>query len=329
MRASRRQNGQHEEVVMRSRARSLAAALLAFGAAGAAGAATITITRPAGGEVWYVGTTPRIEWTTVGVGNAVIYCSTSGGAGNWSQVTGSVLDTSPDWGSYPWTIGQEAVGQVTPSANCVVNVRDYFGFPSVNSNVFEVKAVDDGDGDGMADTWESDYFSDTLESAGGDADGDLYTNLEEFMGVTDPTNATDMPGPSRDTPPLIMSSAPVTATQGTQYAYTITASGTPAPTFNVTGLPGWLTFTGADTISGTPGVADLGPTGTITVTATNRSGSVDQQFIIDVTESSGTNSPGFCAPGREEGGHAVLLAVAVIMVAATPRRRRPQTGVGE
>ncbi len=65
----------------------------------------------------------------------------------------------------------------------------------------------------------------------------------------------------------ITSSAPTTAQVGTPYTYTVTTSGSPAPTLSVTGLPAWLTFDGTDTISGTPTAA--GTTGTITVTATN------------------------------------------------------------
>ena len=44
-------------------------------------------------------------------------------------------------------------------------------------------------------------------------------------------------------PPTITSAAPpTTATVGTAYSYTLTATGTPAPTLSASGLPGWLAF---------------------------------------------------------------------------------------
>jgi hypothetical protein len=81
--------------------------------------------------------------------------------------------------------------------------------------------------------------------------------------------------------PVITSNAP-TAVAGQLYTYSIQATGNPAPTFSVSGLPGWLNFDNVDTISGTPQQADIGMTGIITATATNSNGSDDQVFQIDV-----------------------------------------------
>ena len=57
----------------------------------------------------------------------------------------------------------------------------------------------DMDADGLLDAWELDYFESIGEySAGSDPDTDGYTNLEEFLAETDPTNASSHPGDGDD-----------------------------------------------------------------------------------------------------------------------------------
>lgn len=51
----------------------------------------------------------------------------------------------------------------------------------------------DSDTDGMADSWEDDFFGDLLQADDDDLDGDGITNLDEFLGFTDPTDY-DAPG---------------------------------------------------------------------------------------------------------------------------------------
>ena len=70
--------------------------------------------------------------------------------------------------------------------------------------------------------------------------------------------------------PKITSSLYAVATQGSAFSYTITAEGS-SLTFSASGLPGWLTRSGA-VLSGTPGSGDVGPD-EITIAATNGSGS--------------------------------------------------------
>ncbi|MDY0828330.1 ice-binding family protein [Microbacterium sp. BG28] len=73
--------------------------------------------------------------------------------------------------------------------------------------------------------------------------------------------------PSQTTAPVITSGAPTGATAGTPYSFTITASGTPAPTFTASGLPAGLSLDGVTgVISGTPTTPG---SSTVTITAAN------------------------------------------------------------
>src|SRR5439155_13349187 len=47
----------------------------------------------------------------------------------------------------------------------------------------------DGDGDGLPDAWEMQYFANLSQTAAGDFDGDGLSNLGEFQAGTDPTNS--------------------------------------------------------------------------------------------------------------------------------------------
>ena len=67
--------------------------------------------------------------------------------------------------------------------------------------------------------------------------------------------------------PSITSGAPPSGTAGAPYAFTVSATGTPAPVISVDGLPAGLSFDAASgLISGTPAAAG---TSTLTVTANN------------------------------------------------------------
>jgi hypothetical protein len=83
------------------------------------------------------------------------------------------------------------------------------------------------------------------------------------------------------TAPTITSTAPTEAFVGEPYVYVITATGSPAPSITVSGLPGWLTFDDVDTISGTPQITDVG-TETITATATNVVSDDTEVFDLEI-----------------------------------------------
>jgi hypothetical protein len=84
--------------------------------------------------------------------------------------------------------------------------------------------------------------------------------------------------------PTITSAATANATVGTPFSFQVTTTGFPAPTVTKAGtLPAGVTFSGAtDSFSGTPhaGTAGSYP---ITITATNSSGTVTQNFTLIVS----------------------------------------------
>lgn len=86
--------------------------------------------------------------------------------------------------------------------------------------------------------------------------------------------------------PMITSSLSQNARAGQSFSYTITATGSGTITFGASPLPAWLTASGnTATLSGTPGSGDVG-TFTITLTATNASGTDSKQLQITVAPSS-------------------------------------------
>lgn len=131
--------------------------------------------------------------------------------------------------------------------------------------------------------------------------------------------------------PVITSTAPTTVTGATLYTYTVTATGTPAPTFSAAGLPTWLTFVG-DTLSGTP--TANGTYGPITITATNGIAPDDAEvFSIVVsgivtpptgtTGGGGGGGGGGCAAGEGATGLTLLFsALALLGWASRYMRRR-------
>ncbi|HUU00192.1 MAG TPA: hypothetical protein VM425_01985 [Myxococcota bacterium] len=92
---------------------------------------SIHILSPLTGDVWSVGDTKAIEWTTVGVQDVVIYFSINDGAG-WTPLASSIDDQSPDWGSFAWEIPDQ------PSTECWMRMESYFGDAPTLSGPFTI-----------------------------------------------------------------------------------------------------------------------------------------------------------------------------------------------
>lgn len=58
-----------------------------------------------------------------------------------------------------------------------------------------IVANEDTDQDGLPDCWELQYFGDLSYDADDDPDVDGFTNLEEFVAGSDPTDWTSKPRP--------------------------------------------------------------------------------------------------------------------------------------
>jgi hypothetical protein len=160
--------------------------------------ASITILQPAAGDVWYVGTTRRVTWTATGVSNFLVVYSQDGGA--YSSVSNGTSEYSVSW-----------VVPNPPSTQTTIRVSEYhYGVVTKTSGIFEIRPVTDSDDDGMDDEWELDYFDDYSHDESTNGDGDRWTDYEEFMQGTDPTQSDRDAGPE----PSLLSCAPA-RTRGT------------------------------------------------------------------------------------------------------------------
>ena len=133
----------------------------------------IRVTSPNGGEVWIVGTTQDITWTSDNFEgpNVNIEYSTDTGS-SWLPVIGS----TPDNGSYPWLIPS------TESPNCLVKVAD-----ALDGDPFDIS-------DGTFSIIENPYFTiqaypDTQWVKQGETTGYEVT-LTSFYGFNSPCSLT-------------------------------------------------------------------------------------------------------------------------------------------
>jgi hypothetical protein len=81
--------------------------------------------------------------------------------------------------------------------------------------------------------------------------------------------------------PSFTSGTSATFIVGQAGSFQLSASGTPAPTFSLTGQPSWLSINGSNQLVGTPPSGTTGPL-FFTVTATNSAGSTQQPFTLNV-----------------------------------------------
>lgn len=89
----------------------------------------VAVTHPKGGEIFKVGDTLRVRWTTDGfITSAGIQFSPDSGK-RWIPVTrrSSVNEGQPDWGDYPWVIPDSLDGISLATSGGLISVYDYFG----------------------------------------------------------------------------------------------------------------------------------------------------------------------------------------------------------
>ncbi len=130
--------------------------------------------------------------------------------------------------------------------------------------------------------------------------------------------------------PVFTSAASNSFVVGQTTNFQVAASGSPAPTFSVAGLPGsgWLSFnTTTGVLSGAPSPGDANAT--ITLTATNSAGTVNQSFTASVVT---TTPPVLVGPTNQSVGSGGTTATFSVTATGTPStftyqwERRPAGG---
>jgi hypothetical protein len=119
--------------------RSVWLALLIAGTAVAAFGDSITVTSPAGGESWPLGSMVNITWNSSGVsGDVRIVLIRSGGA-EVGPITASIAASA---GTFPWRVGEVTRGTVTEGVNYRIRIRAVGSDTSDQSEVFAVTAAE-------------------------------------------------------------------------------------------------------------------------------------------------------------------------------------------
>ncbi|MBW1809883.1 MAG: hypothetical protein JRJ87_16930 [Deltaproteobacteria bacterium] len=102
---------------------------------------SITIIAPNGGEIWEVGTTQHIRWSTVRIDDVTVRYSTDEGQ-NWNMLEITIDKSKPEWLDYTWIIPDE------PSLYCRVHISGYFGeVPTQSASSFEIRSPGSGQDD--------------------------------------------------------------------------------------------------------------------------------------------------------------------------------------
>jgi glucose/arabinose dehydrogenase len=184
-------------------------------------------------------------------GSGRLWAATSNGTGTWTPQ--QLLLNAAGVSSF----GEDSAGELY--------VTNYF-----NGTIYRLEPVD-SDGDLLPDWWELAYFGSTTgANPNADTDGDLYSNVTEYLSGTDPLNAQSLPSVTPYIAPEISSANSLICVIGSPCSLTLVATGTPTSVVTRTGtLPGGVGYNASTrTISGT---ANAGTTGTYvqTINATN------------------------------------------------------------
>jgi pectate lyase len=103
--------------------------------------------------------------------------------------TSQRLDGNGGWITMRDTLDQRAVDDFLSRASGIkASEVEYGGRQVYNSG----EPYPDEDANGLSDAWETAFG---IKDANGDADNDGYTNIEEFLNATDPTQRQDLPSP--------------------------------------------------------------------------------------------------------------------------------------
>ena len=99
------------------------------------------------------------------------------------------LESNDDLAGSNWS----AVVTNIPGTGSIVSVT-HAGGSGADTRFYRVQLLTitspaDTDGDGLPDSWESQYFGNLSQTDSGDPDGDGFGNLQEFLAGTDPTDS--------------------------------------------------------------------------------------------------------------------------------------------
>jgi len=171
-----------------------------------------------GGVITFEFTPPSEEGSGVAMASTVEGAAQGEATFNMVQNLDSDANGLPDYWEiqYFGAINQGAMGD--PDGDGLINYYEYQNGTNPTKK--------DTDGDGMPEGWELDNgLNPLLDDANRDADGDLFSNLEEYLAGTDPRNDHDCPKPvvTRDPATLITGNSArlnVTVNPGGAYATT-------------------------------------------------------------------------------------------------------------
>ena len=143
---------------------------------------SITVSNPVAGN-YTAGESLTIQWSCIGFTNPVRIEFYNGES--WS----TIINSTDNDGMYIWIMPLSAL------SGCRIRLSDAAdGYPVSVSSLFDIVMPVDSDGDGLPDIWEIEHFGDLLTSDGsGDYDGDGYTDWDEYIGGSVPTNALSFP----------------------------------------------------------------------------------------------------------------------------------------
>jgi predicted peptidase len=218
----------------------------------------------------------------------------------WLSLNGNVLSGTPPSAAATGTITLTASNGVNPNAtqSFVINVSTLMP-PSITSSAITSAAVGQLYSYSITTTGNPAPSLSTVEdlpewlSFNGNVLSGTPTNAGSLAITLVADNGVNPPATQSFTinigiAPQITSSPITAATVGQPYSYTISTTGTPAPSLSASGLPAWLSLSG-NVLSGTP--TSTGTSGSITLTASNGFGSNATQSFTLTTSAANTNDP--------------------------------------